>query len=292
MADMQGTAAPVAENNEQIQNKPVENKQPENPFKNHKEKLKINGKEREISYDEMKRLASMSAASDERFKSAKQMSDEAKQLKSAFESGNIVEALGKLGKSPKEIRTMLEDHLLDFLEQDSLDPKEKELRDLKKFKEQAEKEQADLRKRSDDEKMSKEVERQRLSLENELVGAIKDSNLPKNTMVFQKVAREMESALINGYEMKASEAVKIVEQELIEEYSALLPHLGAERLKKALGKDMLKLLQEEQVRAVKESEPSFAKQREKAPQKKPTSKESDDEKIPMGSFFRGLTRKY
>lgn len=259
-----------------------------NPFKDYKERIKINGKEREVTLEELRREASKQMAADEKFKSAKQLNDEARQLKAAFESGNVVDALAKQGKTAKEIRTILEDHLLDIIDQENMDPKEKELKDLKKFKEQKDKEAAEEMSKKEAAKHAQEIERARARLETELVDAIKASNMPKNTTVFQKVAREMESALINGYEMSAAEAVKIVEQDMIEEYLAVLPQLGADRLKKALGKDMLKLIQEEQVRAVKEAAPSFVNRRNTKPVADPEP--AEDEKIPSGDFFRNLKR--
>jgi hypothetical protein len=217
------------------------------------------------------------------------MAEEAKQIKSAFESGDVVSALTRAGKSKQEIRQIMEDRLLELIEEENLDPREREIRDLKRFKEQTEKERKEETDRASRLKQEKEVKRLRESMAKELVDSIQKSNLPKTPQIFKRIASEMQSAYEKGYEMSASEATKIVEQDIIEEYQALLPNLGVERIKKALGEDNLKKLREEQVRSVKEATPSFAKPKQAAKSSVDNSVEPE-EKVDMTSFFRNKRR--
>jgi uncharacterized protein YbcI len=252
-----------------------------------KYELKINGQTRQMSLEELKKHASISQASNEKFEQAKKMHTEAQQLKEAFSTGDVVGSLTRMGKSPKEIKTMLEDNLLSIIEQEQMDPRERELRELKEYKVQQERARQELEQQELTAKQQREVMVAQARLEEELVSCMQASNLPQTALMFQRIAREMETALMNGYELSAKDATRIVEQDVIDEYLAMLPKLGADRLKKALGKDGLKLLQEEQVKAVKEAQPEFAKPRKTAAK---SEKATEDSLETMGSFFRKLHR--
>ena len=253
----------------------------------HKTKLKINGQDRELSYSEMKKLASLAEASDQKFKSAKALSEEAFQTKRAFESGDPVEALKRLGKTSKEIKQILEDKWVELAEEENLDPRERELRELRAEKESARKtkEQEEASRKESDQKV--EVTRMQDKLESELGEALTAAKLPRNPFIAKLVIQEMIGADQMGYELSPKDAVNLVSKKLPEMVSGILSLVGPDQVKALLGDKLVKSLMGESVREVKQAQAPFP-QRNPLQNKPAESQESGQ--IDMNDFFRNRKR--
>jgi hypothetical protein len=255
-----------------------------------KEKLKINGQERELTQAELRKLAGLSAASDEKFKGAKQLQNEALELKKAFESKDPVAAMKKLGMDSKEIKATLENKLLELLEDEQLDPKDRELRDLKR--KIAEQEAAEKAKKDDEEKSKATLAREKAyqELESGVVDALKEAKMPKSALTLKAVAQHMLEAHRNGVELSPKDAVKLAQEQFHSEIAELLPQLGMDFIKKVLGAKGLAALREESVAEVKRAAEPFPK-----PQPKPRSDagkqaKSEPEQMSQDEYFRRLRR--
>lgn len=255
-----------------------------------KEKLKVNGQERELTQAELRKLAGLSAASDEKFKSAKQLQNEALELKKAFESKDPVAAMKKLGMDAKEIKATLENKLLELLEDESMDPKDRELRDLKKRI--ADQEAAEKAKKDEEEKSKATLAREKAyaELETGVVEALKDAKMPKSALTLKAVAQHMLEAHRNGVELSPKDAVKLAQEQFHNEIAELLPQLGMDFIKRVLGAKGLAALREDSVAEVKKAAEPFPK-----PQPKPRSEagkqaKQDSEPMSTDEYFRRLRR--
>jgi len=251
-----------------------------------KEKVKINGVERELSYSELKRLASINEAANGKFENAKKMSSEAESFKKLLDSGDLVTALKKQGKNSTEIRAILEDRLIDLVKEEQLDPRERELLELKAEKAAREAEENNKKKSAEQQKQEAAVKQQVEKYENEMVDALAKTNMPKTALSFKMIAQELLGAAENDIEMTVDEAAKHVERDILQSYSELLPKLGLERIKTILGKELLAQLREESVAEVKNNTP-FPKQ--PAGKQEQTSKpKQPEQKMGQDAYFRSL----
>jgi hypothetical protein len=196
-----------------------------------KSKVKINGSERELTQAELKKLASISASSDEKYKSAKQLHQEAQDLKAAIESGDLADLLKRQGKSPKEIKQILEDKLLALIEDEQLDPRERELRDLKAEKAKREEEAKKSAEEQEKSKQSAELQKMQADFEHGMVEAMQAANMPKHPYILKMVAQEMLGAVEAGYDMSPADAVKLVKADFTKQVTELLPLLGMDAVK-------------------------------------------------------------
>lgn len=253
-------------------------------------KLKVNGKEKELSTSELKRLASLSDAATEKFQSASQKEKEAQELKKAFESKDPVAALKRMGMDSKEIKAVLENKLLEMIEEENLDPKDKELRDLKKRI--AEQEEAEKRKKEEEETSTrqKELLKKQQEIETGIVEALSEAKLPKSPVILRQVIEQMLGMSKNGVEISPKDAVKLVQKGFEEELTELLPQLGMDFIKKVLGAKGLASLREESVAEVKKSSEPFPKRASKPAQNAGKQAKGEAEAVGMNEFFRSLRR--
>lgn len=256
-------------------------------------KVKINGQERDLSFSELKKLASLASASDEKFKNAAAMKAEVEALKKAFDSNDPVATLRKQGKTNSEIKAILEQKYVDLLEEENLDPQTKRLRELEAKEKERELSEKEQKEKAQAEKEAKEAQAVRERCEAEIAEAFGASNLPKHPYILKLVAQEMLGAAENDVEMSAKDAVQIVQKELVSQVSSLLPQMGIEWIKNALGPSLLKSLRADSVKEAKESGgnnlPKFnPKPANSTP--KPSSSNNKEEKVSMSSFFTKLHR--
>lgn len=254
-------------------------------------KLKVNGKEKELTTAELKRLASISDAATERFQMASQKEKEAQEIKGALASKDPVAALKKMGMDSKEIKAVLENKLLEMIEEENLDPKDKELRDLKKRI--AEQEEAEKRKKEEEELSTKQKEllRKQEEIESGIVDALTEAKLPKNPVILRQVIETMLGMSKKGVEISPKDAVKLVQKGFEEELTDLLPQLGMDFIKKVLGAKGLAALREESVAEVKKSSEPFPKRAAKPAQNAGKQAKGETEAVGMNDFFRNLRRR-
>jgi hypothetical protein len=258
-----------------------------------KEKIKVNGVERELTRAEMRKLAALSSASDEKFKNAAQEKREAAEIREAFGKADPAAALRKLGKTNAEIKQIFESQYAALLEDEQKTPEQRELEELRKAKQQAEDEK---KKKTDEEftaKQQQQIKQLTEQTEVELVDAFKSVSLPKHPLLLKFVVQEMLGAAENDVQLSASDAVKIVEKEFKSQLTNLLPQLGIEYVKAALGKDMLNQLRGEDIASVKSANSPFPKSdlaRQVQARSAAKGKDEPAEKIPMSKFFREQRR--
>lgn len=253
--------------------------------------LKVNGKEVKVPKSKLEMYAQLGLASDEKFKEAKKMREDAdKILATAKTEKSAIKSLMAAGYSKQEARQIIEEELLKEYEYEDLSPEEKKRREmeeeLKQYKTKEEREKAER----DEIARQREEQEYFRKLDDELADAIKTSNLPKHPVFGKFALQYMASSAAQDLDISAKDAMKLVEQDFLSVVQELLSDLDAKTLKSWLGDKKLRSLREEAVSELKSKEPPFAKAKN-APAKQANAEDEDDEEKPQiirsKGFFKG-----
>lgn len=253
--------------------------------------LKVNGKEVKVPKSKLEMYAQLGLASDEKFKEAKKMREDAdKILATAKTEKSAIKSLMAAGYSKQEARQIIEEELLKEYEYEDLSPEEKKRREmeeeLKQYKTKEEREKAER----DEIARQREEQEYFRKLDDELAEAIKTSNLPKHPVFGKFALQYMASSASQDLDISAKDAMKLVEQDFLSVVQELLSDLDAKTLKSWLGDKKLRSLREEAVSELKSKEPPFAKAKD-VPAKQAKAEDENEEGKPQiirsKGFFKG-----
>ena len=253
-----------------------------------KEILKINGKQREIgSYDDMKRLAQLGLAANEKFQQASEKIRQAEAIVELLQT-NPEKALHRLGF---DVRQMAEEYLKNELQKEVLTDEQRKMLELEQKLADYE---ADKKMRDEQEKASRISELQRhyeAELSDKIIGAIETYKLPRNERTISRIAEKLYVALENGYEIDPLDVAPLVKQEVDEELRGMYGTLDVESMLQILGEDNLKKIREYELKKVKDKAPKNPMKT--TPVAAPKQEESaNSKKMRAADFFKNLEEKY
>jgi uncharacterized protein YbcI len=256
--------------------------------------FKINGKVVKVDLSnptEVEKLVSLGLASNDKFQEAAKLRKEAEDILAAAKTKkSATEALKKAGFDSKEIKEILEKELAGFYEEEALSPEEKqrraEMEELKRYKEE------EARKREEETKSAreKEVAAEMEQLENELLGALGKSSLPRTPILAKWAVQYMSAYDSQGVQLSADQAVKLVEKEFPQLVQSVLSTMDVQGLKQFLGKSLVKQLLDDSVKAVKQAEAPFTKEAKQTSREASPSSNKPKQKMVMSDYFEKLRR--
>ena len=186
--------------------------------------VKIDGEELEVSLDELIQGFQTGKASTKKFQEA---SSKMKQVEDLFRVGreNPAEILQAMGVDPLE---WIENFVNQRVEEESLSPEERELRDLRKFKEEQELSRKQAEEREKAARLEQEAQQQAEVLDAEISAALAEMGVRNPTpRIIARVAEEMLADLEAGKPLNARNAVsrtqKSIQNELIDFGKGLSP---------------------------------------------------------------------
>lgn len=256
------SAAPSAEGSSQTQSAPqqgAEGSTPQEGVKGtvastaekilKKYKVKVDEQEMEVDEDELLRGYQLRKASDKRFQEGMQARKQAETF------------INMLKTDPKKILTnpnlgldfkkIAEEFLLEQMQEEMLDPKEKEIRNYKqklsKYEEMEKKAIEEQKKALFD----KQTQEARTKIEGDVVKALESSGLPKTEYTVKRMIHYMLSALEDGYKLSASDVVDLVQRDYIQDTKALYSNLDGEILLKLLGDDLANKIRKTDLERIK-----------------------------------------
>lgn len=267
---------PIAE--EEVTDKPKEESKPETPVEEPTQKIrrkvKIDDEELEIDEDELISGYQKAKASTKRFQEAARLKKEAEELASKLQENPFEALKGKM--DPKQLRDLTEKWLISQLEDEQLSPEEKELRDLRKQKEEWERQQEEVKKKAEEEQLSVKTQQQIERYNKEFVAAMEKHSIPKSYAAIKRMAYLVKEAAEQGYDMDTETAAEIVNEELTGEFTQLIKTLDGEQLVKFLGKEVTDKIRKYDVSRLKN-------QTSQKPKEGSTSKVSKSEKQYVGT---------
>lgn len=231
--------------------------------------LKIDGKVVEMTKEKALALAQKGFAADKRFEEAAKTKKEAEELVSLTKQKDFLKLAERSGMTKAEARASLEEVLLKLYEEEDLSPQEREMRELKAFKEQRDAELKAAQEAETQEKISKEEAKYLQEIEEEMVTALGKTTLPNNPLYAKLAANYMAAGLNQGYDLSPTDAVKLVEQDQLALVKSLLDNADPSRLESLLGPKVVKAIRDAGVAGVKKAEASLKKPTVTPPPAKP-----------------------
>jgi hypothetical protein len=217
--------------------------------------IKVNGKERRMTRQELMDHASMSYAANEKFTEAKQVRQKVDRIINTAKS-NPIEALmdPELGLSKDQIRDAFEAwYAKEFIEPEMMTEEQRKLKQyeeqLAKYREQEEK----SRKQKEEEEFNKLTEQQRNYLQTQLIEAMDKSNLPKTPKIVQRIAFFMKQNIENGWDAPIDFIVRKVKEERQAEIKDDIQNASIEQLVDLFGEDAIKKLQKHAIEKLRQS---------------------------------------
>ena len=254
-----------------------------------KEVLKVNGKTREIQdYNDMKRLAQLGLAANEKFQQASEKIRQAEAIVELLQT-NPEKALQRLGF---DVRQMAEEYLKTELQKEVLTEEQRKLLDMEQKLAEYE---AEKKMREEQEKASRISELQRhyeAELSDKIIKAIETYKLPRNERTISRIAEKLYVALENGYEIDPLDVAPLVKQEVDEELRGMYGTLDVESMLQILGEDNLKKIREYELKKVKDKAPKNPVKTTPVATPKQEQESANSKKMKAADFFKSLEEKY
>lgn len=255
----QAKAMVEAEKAAKLAGKPVPGKEPKGDLLKEaaqeairKHKLKVDGEEIEVDEEELKRGYSHQRAANKILQEGKLARKQAEEFISMMKDPEkFYDTAKKLGHDP---RLLSEKYLASQLEDELMDPRDKELRDAK----------TKLKQIEDMERMQKEqVEKQRnealkakfaKDYSDQFVAALQESGLPPTKPMVAEMAKYIARSAEIGFKMTAAEAAQLVKEDVQQSYQRLVGGLEGDTLLKLLGEDVANKLRKADTSRLKNPE--------------------------------------
>lgn len=212
-------------------------------------KVKVDGNEEEVDEETLLKAYSKIKAADAKFQEAAQIRKQSEQFIHLLKTDPI-----KVLSNPKlgiEFRKLAEEYLVSQLEEESLDPKEKEFRAYKKQVDEMNAE----KKRQEDVVESKRASELRDHYQNDystkITAALESSGLPKTQQTVKSMAFYMSEGLKRGYDLSPNDVAALVKQDYIDQQKALFSSLDGDDLEAMVGAEVAEKLRKNSLKKLK-----------------------------------------
>jgi predicted DNA-binding protein (UPF0251 family) len=219
------------------------------PAEKKKYKLKIDGAEMDYDEDEVVRLAQMNAAAQKRMQEAAQMRKQSEEfVRLLKEDPKKVLSHPSIGH---DLKKFAEDVLLEYLQDEMMDPKEKELREYKKKLEKYEEQERKLKEAEEAKQKESIRAKYNQDYNEQIIKALDSGGLPKTEYTVERMIYYMAKGLENNIELSAMDVRDLVRRDYIRDIKALSSGLDSEALLSILGDDVAKKIKTADVQRVK-----------------------------------------
>lgn len=253
-------------------------------------KVKIDGKEVEVSEDELLTGYQSRKASQKRFEEGAKMKKYADQVLELTKT-NPFQALLSMGVDPEQARKMAEDYLIERMEEESLDPKEKELRAAKKKIEELEKKDIEKKQKEEQERSVKAKEAYGEEIDNQIVEALTGSGLPPTSYTVKRVAYYLNRALDHNLDLQPKDVIKYVKQDYEKDLSSFLGAYDGDKILSAVPKPVLDKIRKALVSKVKNKQPAQTSVKTESVQQATPSEDKKEKKQMTMAEWREFNEK-
>jgi hypothetical protein len=208
-------------------------------------KVKVDGQELEVDEGELLRGYSHNRAASEKMRQASETRALAEQVLSIFKT-DPKQAFAKLGVDAK---SFAEQVLQEHIEESSLSDEQKELRDLKRFRESIE--QKEAREKEEQTTRAEQAFREQVAteLQTNIIGALETADLPRNEYTVSRMAYYLESCLQAGFQATPQDVIGHVKAEYDRELKSFLSSVPEDRLLSFVGDDFTKKVVRQHIKA-------------------------------------------
>lgn len=207
------------------------------------------GTEIEVDEETLLRDYQIRKASDKKFREAAMMRKQAEDFIHLLKTDpRKVLSNPSLGL---DLRRFAEEYLVEQLEEEMLDPKEKEFRKYKKMVEDQQAKEKAEKDKQDQERAEALRAKYTEDYSKQIVEALNTSGLPKSEHTVKRMAYYMHEGLKNGIDLKAKDIVDLVRQDYLNEQKSLIGGLDADALIQILGEETANKIRKWDVSRVK-----------------------------------------
>ena len=208
-------------------------------------KVKVDGQELEVDESELTRGYAHNRAANERMRQATETRQLAEQVLNLFKT-DPKQAFSKLGVDAK---SFAEQVLREEMEEAVLTPEQKELRDLKRFKETIS--QKEERERQEQASKAEQAFREQVAteLQGNIINALSSADLPKNEFTVSRMAFYLESCIQAGFNATPQDVVAHVKAEYDRELKSFLSSVPEDKLLTFIGDDFTKKVVKQHIKA-------------------------------------------
>lgn len=206
---------------------------PKEPAKKHK--VKVNGEELEVDEEELKRGYSHQKAANKLLQEAKAQKKQAEEFINMLkDKDRLFDVIKKLGHDPRKVT---EEYLAAQLQDELLDPRERELKEARnklKAYEDLERQKEEKIKFQREEELKEKYAKE---YNDQFVTALKESGLPPTKQTVADMAKYIHRSAKIGFKMSASEAAQLVREDLETKVKRVIGDADGESLIKILGEE-------------------------------------------------------
>lgn len=226
-------------------------------------KLNVYGSEMDLSESDLVREAQKGFAADKKWKEASELHNKAKPMLDKLQAGDLSFILESLPKD--KIRSFAEDFLLEQLEWDSLTPDQQEHRELRRFKDETDRQRSGERERAEQDAKAQAVNHWAEKLDTEIADAITSSGRKVTPRTVKRMAENMLALLEKQAPdqefrpVSAKDAFGSAFKELETDVTDYIGGLTIEQLTNILPKGFLDELRKQDVDRAMKQNPTYTK---------------------------------
>lgn len=214
---------------------------PEKPYK-----LKANGKEIELTLEELQTWAQKGMGANQKFQEAARMREQMQKIMQMIKTNP--RAILEDPRIGVDIKKLAEDVLWEQVQREKMTPEQRELQETKKKLEEFEKQNKELESRTKTEKFNQEVEHFSKKLGEDIQNVLQTSNVPKTQFTVKRMAFYMQEALKRGVDLSAKDVVGIVHNEYQQNVKQILGAVDGDALVNLIGEDTLKKIRDHELK--------------------------------------------
>lgn len=257
-------------------------------FKGTKHKVKIDGKELDVDYDELLRDYQTREASSARMRQASQLVEQAKKERESWRK----DAFGALKEHGHDPVKFAEDILLQKIEWEQLDPRERKAREAEHRAKTLEEQLGQVKSAEEARELQLAETAAHQELEADILGALKASGRKPTPRIVARLAETMLAHLDASQGAKrvtAADVLSGVQREYDLDLVDYLSELPVEQLRQVLPRKVLDALRKADVDQALSQTPTFETRREKSATPPPARRSKG---MSTDSLFSQLDKKY
>lgn len=218
-----------------------------------KYRMKVDGKDTELTVEEMARDYSLKQASMKRF-------EEATKIKK--QSDAFMEALLKDPKSVLShptfaerglnLRSFAESILKEEIEREMLTPEELEYKKERSELEELRREKSEYQKKQEDQEFQRHKQKAEHEFTTKFTEALDYAKIPKNAFTIKRMAEYQRQALKGGFDLTAKELGDLIKEEVHSDLKGVSGDMDAESLIGILGEEIVKKIREYDLKRVQQ----------------------------------------
>lgn len=219
--------------------------QPAINFKGTKHKVKLDGQELDVDYDELITSYQKRQVSDKRFQEAQALAKQAQQIQQAVQSGDMNALVNMIG--PDKAREMFEDYLIQQMEWDNLPAEQKRLYQLEHENKMLMSEKERAKQEHEERQKQEESLKAQQQIDQEVSEALQAMGRKPTPRLVIRIVDEMLARMGRQEGFSAKKAAELAMKGIQFDVAEYLPQLNDDELFKVIPKEILERIRKREL---------------------------------------------